>query len=799
MIRCIRLSVAIALALLGFTALIPAAHAASTWYVSPNGDNTNGTSWAHAWTDTANINWASISSGDTINLDGGTSTCATSPYDFGSSNNPGVNCGTKYSAFTVGKDGVTIQRSTDASHNGTVVIDGGRDTALPYCEQSTYSASAGASLGINLNGHTGVVVDGQTRSGIVVRGSQNGVQMGSGGSDTLRNMEIFDNGTFSNNSFGYSTDGNGVLLNGQNNVYDRLIVHDNGQDEFHSYGSASSEAGSTVENTWAGALRAHPSFSYEPFNDLQITGSDPGCQHADGIQIFAPATTMSGFTLDHDLLGPGVNQGFYPSDSGTGTLFNNVTISNTTFLDAASHNIEVDHSSSSAVTGWNLDHDTIFATQGGFEIPQASSGSPSSTMTNTLKQGGYVYTPNGSWTVSGNTWNLGDPLQGTGNTHADPGFTAAPTSADPSLSSLMSSTTTNLTPTASGGSPLHTWQSIFDRIDSLNGGGGSSAPVVTTDTASSVASTTATLNGHVNPENQSTTYQFDYGTTTSYGTSVPSPAGSAGSGGSSVAESYNLTGLTAGTTYHYRVEATNATGTTFGSDQTFTTTSGTCTISETTSPAAVHSSFGASTATTASFSPPAGSLVEVQLGTLQGAAGGVTTSVTDSGSHTWTAGPSKEGAHAPSGVWFYQAYFTSAPGSITVTGHQSGSNKGMLQVVVKVLTGAAATQTGAATGSYDSNTTSTTAQNRSLTTTTTGSMVYVSAGNGDASGSNLTAISGTSNIDVWDDTAHSGDIGATGKSSAATGTPGATSFGWTGSAADEFVWAAQEVLPATNC
>jgi hypothetical protein len=99
-------------------------------------------------------------------------------------------------------------------------------------------------------------------------------------------------------------------------------------------------------------------------------------------------------------------------------------------------------------------------------------------------------------------------------------------------------------------------------------------PVVVTNAATSVSSTTATLNGTVNPESQSTTYQFDYGLTTSYGTSVPVPAGSAGSGMTAVAENAGLTGLTVSTAYHFRIEAANATGTSFGSDAQFTTTSG---------------------------------------------------------------------------------------------------------------------------------------------------------------------------------------------------------------------------------
>jgi len=102
-------------------------------------------------------------------------------------------------------------------------------------------------------------------------------------------------------------------------------------------------------------------------------------------------------------------------------------------------------------------------------------------------------------------------------------------------------------------------------------GGTPQAPVVTTNAATAIGSTTATLNGSVNPEGQATTYQFQYGTTTAYGTNVPSPAGSAGSGSTAVNESAAVTGLTASTLYHYRITATNATGTTNGADQTFTT------------------------------------------------------------------------------------------------------------------------------------------------------------------------------------------------------------------------------------
>jgi hypothetical protein len=438
----------------------PASTIRPVFYVSPHGNGTSGLSWSTAWRDTSQIDWPAIRPGSEILLDGGASICGASPYGFqASSPNPGVTCGERYRPFSIGQNKVTIERSTAAGHNGTVVIDGGRDIPLPYCGQASYSAASGASAGIDLNGHSGIVIDGMTRSGIIVRGARNGVIMDGGSDNILRNMEIFDNGYSIRHPWGYSTDGNGILMGGENNVYDRLLVHDNGQDEFHSDSQGYDEAGSVVENSWMGAMRGNPRYRGEPFNDLEASGHDPGCTHADGVQIFAPGTTMSGLTFSYDVFGPGTNHGLYPSDGGTGTTFDDVTVEDSLFLDTVSINILNDN----PVHGWDLSYDTIFATQGGFEIP----ANGNNTMTNVIKYGGYVYTPGGSWTTSGNVWYLGDPLPGR-SAHFNPHFRSVPTGTFPSLASLR---TANLTPAATkSGSPLHSWSALLARIDSLNTG-----------------------------------------------------------------------------------------------------------------------------------------------------------------------------------------------------------------------------------------------------------------------------------------------------------------------------------------
>ncbi|MFZ4399428.1 MAG: choice-of-anchor J domain-containing protein [Bacteroidales bacterium] len=93
-------------------------------------------------------------------------------------------------------------------------------------------------------------------------------------------------------------------------------------------------------------------------------------------------------------------------------------------------------------------------------------------------------------------------------------------------------------------------------------------PVVSTLAASSITLTNATINGIVNPNGLATTYYFQWGTTISYGYSTTIT--SAGAGTSNIAVSSNITGLLAGTTYHFRLVATNSDGTSNGNDFSFT-------------------------------------------------------------------------------------------------------------------------------------------------------------------------------------------------------------------------------------
>ena len=93
-------------------------------------------------------------------------------------------------------------------------------------------------------------------------------------------------------------------------------------------------------------------------------------------------------------------------------------------------------------------------------------------------------------------------------------------------------------------------------------------PVAITNPATLIASHSARLNGTVNPHGLSTTVYFQYGRTTSYGNRTPNQTKTGNNYQNVFA---NISGLSAHTTYHFRIVATNTAGTRYGSDRTFTT------------------------------------------------------------------------------------------------------------------------------------------------------------------------------------------------------------------------------------
>jgi hypothetical protein len=95
-------------------------------------------------------------------------------------------------------------------------------------------------------------------------------------------------------------------------------------------------------------------------------------------------------------------------------------------------------------------------------------------------------------------------------------------------------------------------------------------PTATTGNANDITQTTVKLHGTVKPNKEATTWHFEIGPTTAYGTNTPEQGPiQAGAGGTAV--SFDVGGLQPGTPYHYRLVATNGSGAKAGKDRAFTT------------------------------------------------------------------------------------------------------------------------------------------------------------------------------------------------------------------------------------
>lgn len=364
-----------------------------THYVSKAGSNADGKSWATAWNELNKINWSVVQPGDTVLLDGG---AAEMIYT---------------TSLVVPKSGtstapITIKLASETGRNGKAVIFGGRSIPLPYCDQTsyTYQTSGVRMIGIDLGARAWIVVDGTKWRGITVYGhNQYGVSLSSGSNNiTVRNVELYDNGSASQSNGTWEANQEGVRLSGTNVTFERAIVHDNGQDAFQSGGGV---ANFTLRESWLYNERPHPTDAGFAFNH---------CRHPDGIQIYGGGV-QSGVTVDRSVLGPGFNQGVIlgqsPSNGQTATI-NNVTLRNSLFINATGNNIL--GYPNVKEQNWRIENVTSFMT------PRNPSGDSHNALflegtghvvTNSIFHSGNVYLPdrlassqgNCQWATTGHT------------------------------------------------------------------------------------------------------------------------------------------------------------------------------------------------------------------------------------------------------------------------------------------------------------------------------------------------------------------------------------------------------------
>lgn len=337
--------------------------AGSTYYVAKSGNNADGQTWETAWNELDQINWGVIQPGDTIYLDGGSQACPSADsdpfndFDGGTQTytvRPGFDCGVKYeTTLTVGASGVagqpiSIKLANEPGHNGTAVIFGGRTTPLPYCLQPgyTYQTAGVRAQGINVTGQNYVTIDGNKWGGLVIYGHNTYGMTVSGSTShiTVRNLHIFDNGlAYEPNSDGnWSSDNPGVNVSGSNNTFERMIIHDNGQDAFQSSGGLSNF---TLRQSWLYNGREHPVLAKATFNY---------CRHSDGVQIF-DGDTMSGVVLEQNVIGPRLMQGYLLGDT-TATV-NDVVVKDSLIFGTSNMSVG-SNSPTTSPTNWRVENVT---------------------------------------------------------------------------------------------------------------------------------------------------------------------------------------------------------------------------------------------------------------------------------------------------------------------------------------------------------------------------------------------------------------------------------------------------------
>jgi hypothetical protein len=296
----------------------------NVFYVSRNGNNSTGRSWANAWTELNRINWTLIQPGATIYIDGGSTSMR---YD---------------TQLVLAKSGtasapITIRASDEAGRRGQVIFFGGRTSNLPYCGQSSYTNQADSTMrdsGILTNGFDYVTIDGRRWRGILIHGYRDsGIRLRSDSRNiTVQNVEITNNGRAELSSGAWKSNAPGVRLAGQNITFRRVIIHDNGQDSFQSVDGANGISNFRLERSWLYNGRKHPSVN-ESWNY---------CTHTDGIQIY-DGGVIRGITVTESYFGPGFTQnvllGQTPTSGGSWADVQNVTFRDVVFSRGADNGV----------------------------------------------------------------------------------------------------------------------------------------------------------------------------------------------------------------------------------------------------------------------------------------------------------------------------------------------------------------------------------------------------------------------------------------------------------------------------
>lgn len=368
------------------------------YYVSKNGNNSDGLSWETAWNELDQIDWRVIAPNSYILLDGGVEQMVYQtpliPRSSGTEQHP-----------------ILIQLADEAGRDGQAIIRGERPYPLPYCDQPSVDNLDVEWMrhGILLDEVAWVVVDGRKWRGIVIEGVRvRGIDIKPDTNHlTLRNLEIHDVGFAKTGDDGYFPNGTGITVNGTNHLFERLIIHDNGHDAIQSDGETLAHL--TIRESWLYNSVPHPVVTDQSANY---------CTHTDAFQIHAGGVVEQ-IIIEESVLGPGFTNTLLFGDKVVDV--NDVTLRDVLILKGAENNISAHSTATVSVNNWTLQNVTVYSPLTAFNA--ITYKGVELTIEESIFVGGHINIPNEEPMVRGNCqWETTGVEIGV---NVDPKFTTA--------------------------------------------------------------------------------------------------------------------------------------------------------------------------------------------------------------------------------------------------------------------------------------------------------------------------------------------------------------------------------------